>query len=100
MKRLLVAFLFSQLFLAPAAWAQNKVRLNWGAITGVMGPIWVAQQENLFKKHGLELELIHIASTSRAIQSMLMRSAQCPASAGAGLALYTCPAPSNTRCSD
>lgn len=51
--------------------AQQKVRLNWGAISGVMSGIWVAQEEGLFKKHGLDLELIHIASTSRAIQSML-----------------------------
>ncbi len=51
--------------------AQQKVRLNWGAISGVMSPIWVAQEEGLFKKHGLDLELIHIASTSKAIQSML-----------------------------
>jgi NitT/TauT family transport system substrate-binding protein len=71
MKRLLVAFLFSQFVLAPAAWAQNKVRLNWGAISGVMSPIWVAQEEGLFRKHGLDIELIHIASTSKAIQSMM-----------------------------
>lgn len=56
---------------ATSAGAQQKVRLNWGAISGVMSGIWVAQEEGLFKKHGLDLELIHIASTSRAIQSML-----------------------------
>jgi len=37
----------------------------------VMSPIWVAQEEGLFKKHGLDIELIHIASTSKAIQSMV-----------------------------
>jgi NitT/TauT family transport system substrate-binding protein len=60
-------------FLATAALAdaQQKVRLNWGAISGVMSPIWVAQEEGLFKKYGLDVELIHIASTSKAIQSML-----------------------------
>jgi NitT/TauT family transport system substrate-binding protein len=59
------------LTIASSAVAQQKVRLNWGAISGVMGAIWVAQQEGLFKKYGLDVELIHIASTSRAIQSML-----------------------------
>jgi len=59
-------------FLAVGSSADaQKVRLNWGAISGVMSSIWVAQEEGLFKKHGLDLELIHIASTSRAIQSML-----------------------------
>jgi len=60
-----------QLGMDPPSWAQNKVRLNWGAISGVMSPIWVAQEEGLFKKHGLDIELIHIASTSKAIQSMV-----------------------------
>jgi NitT/TauT family transport system substrate-binding protein len=59
------------LAVASSATAQQKVRLNWGAISGVMSAIWVAQEEGLFKKHGLDIELIHIASTSRAIQSML-----------------------------
>jgi NitT/TauT family transport system substrate-binding protein len=65
--------IFALFFLAVAspASAQQKVRLNWGAISGVMSSIWVAQDEGLFKKHGLDVELIHIASTSRAIQSML-----------------------------
>lgn len=65
--------IFALFFLAVAspANAQQKVRLNWGAISGVMSSIWVAQDEGLFKKHGLDVELIHIASTSRAIQSML-----------------------------
>jgi NitT/TauT family transport system substrate-binding protein len=54
-----------------SAEAQQKVRLNWGAISGVMSPIWVAQEEGLFKKYGLDVELIHIASTSKAIQSMV-----------------------------
>jgi NitT/TauT family transport system substrate-binding protein len=65
----IVALLF--LAVTSPALAQQKVRLNWGAISGVMGAIWVAQQEGLFKKYGLDVELIHIASTSRAIQSML-----------------------------
>ena len=56
---------------ASSAVAQQKVRLNWGAISGVMSGIWVAQEEGLFKKYGLDIELIHIPSTSRAIQSML-----------------------------
>jgi ABC-type nitrate/sulfonate/bicarbonate transport system substrate-binding protein len=65
--------IFVVIFLATAnsAGAQQKIRLNWGAISGVMSAIWVAQEEGLFRKHGLDLELIHIPSTSRAIQSML-----------------------------
>lgn len=72
MKEFLVAAIFfSQLFVASPAAAQNKVRLNWGAISGVMGALWTAQEEGLYKKHGLDVEFIHIASTSKAIQAML-----------------------------
>jgi NitT/TauT family transport system substrate-binding protein len=71
MKILLAAVVAIQCFAWTCVSAQNKVRLNWGAISGVMSPIWVAQEEGLFKKHGLDIELIHIASTSKAIQSMV-----------------------------
>jgi ABC-type nitrate/sulfonate/bicarbonate transport system substrate-binding protein len=55
----------------PAATAQTKIRVNWAAVIGVMSGIWVAYDEGLFKKNGLDVELLHIPSTSRAIQSML-----------------------------
>ena len=71
MKVRISALILFFLSATSSAVAQQKVRLNWGAISGVMSSIWVAQEEGLFKKHGLDLELIHIASTSRAIQSML-----------------------------
>jgi hypothetical protein len=30
------------------AWAQQKVRINWTAVTGAQGGMHVAQQEGLF----------------------------------------------------
>jgi len=36
-----------------------------------MSGTWVAQEEGLFRKNGLEVELVHIPSTSRAIQTLL-----------------------------
>lgn len=69
---LAAAIALAQILIAPPiSRAQTKVRLNWGAVSGVMSGIWVAYEERLFKKHGLDVELIHIPSTSRAIQSML-----------------------------
>jgi len=70
-KLLVASLLIIGLAFPAVAAAQQKTRLNWGAVSGVMSPIWVAQEEGLFKKHGLDIELIHIASTSKAIQSML-----------------------------
>ncbi|HSK29232.1 MAG TPA: ABC transporter substrate-binding protein [Candidatus Limnocylindria bacterium] len=57
--------------LAGSAWAQNRVRINWTAVTGAQSGIFMAYQEGLFKKHGLDVELIHIPSSSRGIQAIL-----------------------------
>lgn len=60
------------LSLASSAPAQNKVRINWTAVTGAQSGLFMAQQEGLFKKHGLpDVEVIHIASSSRGIQAIL-----------------------------
>jgi len=61
-----VIFLFSD-----QAAAQNPVRFNWTAVTGAQSGLFMAQQENLFKKNGLEVELLHIPSSSRGIQAIL-----------------------------
>src|SRR5262245_23131521 len=73
MKIQLLFFLMAGLpFLAasPAA-GQNPVRINWTAVTGAQSGMFMAKQEGLFKKNGLEVELIHIPSSSRGIQAIL-----------------------------
>jgi ABC-type nitrate/sulfonate/bicarbonate transport system substrate-binding protein len=62
-----VAFIFP----TPSLWAQAKVRVNWTATSGAMSGVWIAYEEGIFKKNGLEVQLIHIPSASRAIQVML-----------------------------
>jgi ABC-type nitrate/sulfonate/bicarbonate transport system substrate-binding protein len=57
--------------LAWPAWAQKNVRINWTAVTGAQSGMFMAKQEGLFKKNGLDVELIHIPSSSRAIQAIL-----------------------------
>jgi ABC-type nitrate/sulfonate/bicarbonate transport system substrate-binding protein len=53
------------------AMAQTPVRINWTAVTGAQSGMFMAHQERLFKKHGLDVELIHIPSSSRGIQAIL-----------------------------
>jgi len=62
--------LLSALFLAPAS-AQMKVRVNWSAIAAGQSGIWIAHDEGLFKKNGLDVELLHIPSSSLIIQTIL-----------------------------
>src|SRR5882724_6439505 len=53
------------------ALAQNPVRINWTAVTGAQSGMFMAQQEKLFKKYGLDVELLHIPSSSPGIQAIL-----------------------------
>lgn len=72
MKLSTVAAMFLAVFgMAAPASAQAPVRINWTAVTGAQSGMFMAKQENLFKKHGLDVELIHIASSSRGIQAIL-----------------------------
>ena len=58
------------LFITAPASAQ-KVRINWTAVTGAQSGMFMADHEGLFKKNGLDVELIHIPSSSRGIQAIL-----------------------------
>lgn len=58
-------------FVAAPTWAQTKTRINWTAVTGAQSGMFMAQQEGLFKKNGLDVELVHIPSSSRGIQTIL-----------------------------
>lgn len=67
---------FATLFLLllifpPLSSAQMRARVNWSAVSGSMSGVWVAYEEGIFKRNGLEIELLHIPSSSRAIQTML-----------------------------
>ncbi len=66
-----LAALLTFVALAANSWAQMKVRINWTAVSGGQSGVYVAQEEGLFKKNGLEVELIHIPSSSRGIQAIL-----------------------------
>src|SRR6267378_6253407 len=62
------------LFLMPnvqAAYAQEmSLRAVYNALSGVMAPIWVAQDAGLFTKHGVNVDLKYLAATT-AVQGML-----------------------------
>jgi len=54
-----------------AAFAQEmSLRAVYNALSGVMAPIWVAQDAGLFVKHGVTVDLKYLAATT-AVQGML-----------------------------
>ena len=69
MVKLIIIFLM--VLFSFQAEAQIPVRINWTAVTGAQSGMFMAQQEGIFKKNGLDVELLHIASSSRGIQAIL-----------------------------
>jgi len=66
-----LAVIVGCLCMVPSSTAQMKVRINWTAVTGAQSGMFMAKEEGLFKKNGLDVELIHIPSSSRGIQAIL-----------------------------
>ncbi len=48
--------------------AAEKVRVVYSAIGSSQSPLWIAHEAGIFKKHGLDVELLYIGGGSRAAQ--------------------------------
>ena len=61
MQRLIAAscllFIVS-LFLSPRADAQDKMRLGLSSVSALHSAVWIAEQKGLFRKHGIDAEVI------------------------------------------
>jgi NitT/TauT family transport system substrate-binding protein len=55
---------------APAA-APLRLVANWTAPTNAMTPLWVAQDNGIFREQGLDVELLNVPGTSQVIQTMV-----------------------------
>ncbi|MBI2533527.1 MAG: ABC transporter substrate-binding protein [Deltaproteobacteria bacterium] len=63
---------FALLILPSIAHAQDKIRVGLSAISATSGSIWVAEEKGLFKKHGVEAEVIIIGGgASRVVSSLI-----------------------------
>jgi NitT/TauT family transport system substrate-binding protein len=64
------------IFAAPGLGHCQSFRISYGGTSGYNVPIWVAHEAGLFKKHGLNSELIMIAGASQSMQAMLANETQ------------------------
>ena len=69
LRRVLVV-LFCVLNLRAVSAQEMNLRAVYNALSGVMAPIWVAQDAGLFTKHGVNVDLKYLAATT-AVQGML-----------------------------
>ncbi|HXG53547.1 MAG TPA: ABC transporter substrate-binding protein [candidate division Zixibacteria bacterium] len=69
--RCLLFVLIAVLLAAP--WGRDtaraeKIRVIYSAIGSSQSPLWIATEAGLFRKHGLDVELLYVAGGSRAAQ--------------------------------
>jgi NitT/TauT family transport system substrate-binding protein len=70
-RRIFTIVLTALMLIWRAAAAQElSLRAVYNALSGVMAPIWVAQEGGLFTKHGVNVDLKYLAATT-AVQSMV-----------------------------
>lgn len=79
-ERILWVFVLTVVLSSPTPWtgsedrafAQGRaVRIAWTAVTGAQAPIWIAKEKNLYKKYGLETEIVYVAGSPTATKAML-----------------------------
>src|SRR5260370_29298105 len=56
----------------PHAAAQDKIRLGHSSIGATNGSFWVADEKGLFKKHGVDVEVIFIGGGGARVVSALL----------------------------
>ena len=66
-------FLLSAFALRPAIGgeAPQKLRVAYAAITAAFSIPWLAKDAGIYHRHGLDVELVYIASGSRAVQTLV-----------------------------
>src|SRR5438093_13542880 len=69
---ILLAFFWMTLFFPFSSNAQDKLRVGLSSISATSGSIWVAEEKGLFKKHGIDAEVIIIGGgASRVVSSLI-----------------------------
>ena len=71
MRRCLMGFPFALLVLTSQAFPQaplEKLRLTYSAIAGSQASFWIPYEAGIFRKHGLDVELLYVGGGGRAAQ--------------------------------
>jgi NitT/TauT family transport system substrate-binding protein len=64
-------FIAFSLFLNVSSAGAAPVRIAYSAISGAMGPLWVAYDLGIFDRHGVDVQLLYIGGGSVVTQALL-----------------------------
>ena len=88
-QRVIIAYSLSSLamfLLAPRAVAQDKMRMGLSSVSALHSAVWIAEQKGLFRKHGIDAEVIVTGQGGTAgIGALLANDIQMVSSAGDAL---------------
>src|SRR5919106_5194590 len=65
---LVFAILFT---VTGTGFSQDRLRIAWSGSSPAHSPIWVVEEKNLLKKHGIDGEIISITASSIAVQVLI-----------------------------
>jgi ABC-type nitrate/sulfonate/bicarbonate transport system substrate-binding protein len=69
--RMLAVSLWLVIIACPVGAQTSKVKVAYPTTVGSMAVLWMTKEAKLFEKHGLEVELIYVAGSSRVVQAMI-----------------------------
>src|SRR5690242_206668 len=84
-----VAALALSLFIASGVAHAEKIRIAYSAISGVQLPLWMAQDKGLFKRQGLDSDLLYIGGGSVVVQAILGGEVQLTRASAPGIVQAT-----------
>src|ERR1043166_1579680 len=70
--------------MVPRTGQTQSIRISYAGTSGYNVPIWVTHEAGLFKKYGLNTELIMIAGAAQSMQAMLANEIQVANTSGSG----------------
>jgi ABC-type nitrate/sulfonate/bicarbonate transport system substrate-binding protein len=65
--------------------AQDKMRMGLSSVSALHSAVWVAEQKGLFRKHGIDIEVIVTGQGGTAVSALLAGDIQTASSAGDAL---------------
>ena len=69
--KLKIALAFIWICFAPVPAAAQSLKIPFAALSPTYAPLWISEQAGLFKKYGLDVQLIYISSGSIIIPAIL-----------------------------